>query len=108
MPARHQVAPSARHPHRGQARAHARAGLTWDGLAHTSILRWWFGLTCRRKASNSQNGRSVMISRRISDPLPMEADPVDWADQQRPESLPEDEYPHADELEDGEPKDLSG
>jgi hypothetical protein len=47
-----------------------------------------------------QNGRSVMISRRISDPLPIEADPLDWADQQHLESLPEDEYPHATELED--------
>ena len=49
-----------------------------------------------------------MISRRISDSLPIEADPLDWADQQRLESLPEDEYPHATEFRDTELLDLFG
>jgi hypothetical protein len=49
-----------------------------------------------------------MISRRISDSLPIEADPLDWADQQHLESLPEDEYPHATELRAAELQDLFG
>lgn len=26
---------------------------------------------------------------------PLEADPMDWADQQRPQPVPDDDYPHA-------------
>jgi hypothetical protein len=49
-----------------------------------------------------------MISRRFSHSLPIEADPLDWADQQHLEFLPEDDYPHATELEEFELADLFG